>query len=159
MTDNLKALSEAARATVVYSRELDITNADHIALWLDSSKPLDTSISWLACRIIEAHEIEVAKIHNIYRTGQLVPADAVKEAEARGFAQGVAYVERISDLIGEAVQADCENGVRWLNERAAAAYMKEYPATLAALRTIQDEVVPEALDAIERLEHKDQADG
>ena len=123
--DNLKALSEGEQATAVYSRELDITNADHITLWLDSSKPLDASISWLACRIIEAHEIEVAKIHNIYRTGQLVPADEVKEAEARERAQIVAWLAGNTGL------------------------HPNNPA-LAILR---------AATAIERLEHKDQADG
>lgn len=35
--------------------ELDITNADHIALWLEANMA-DSGISWLACRIVEAHE-------------------------------------------------------------------------------------------------------
>lgn len=38
------------------SRELDITNADHIALWLETNNTDDTPTAWLACRIIEAHE-------------------------------------------------------------------------------------------------------
>lgn len=41
-------------------RELDITNADHIALWLEANtipdEPMSQCISWLACRIVEAHE-------------------------------------------------------------------------------------------------------
>lgn len=43
-----------------FSRELDITNADHIALWLEENLPEirgeDFSIPWLACRIVEAYE-------------------------------------------------------------------------------------------------------
>lgn len=42
------------------ARELDITNADHIALWLGENLP-DASIAWLACRIVEAHEAALAK--------------------------------------------------------------------------------------------------
>lgn len=60
MTDK-DAMIEAVARVNLLSRELDITNADHIALWLEASKPLDDSLAWLACRIIEAHEIEVAK--------------------------------------------------------------------------------------------------
>ena len=41
-------------------QELDITNADHIALWLEAntipSEPMNQCASWLACRIVEAHE-------------------------------------------------------------------------------------------------------
>lgn len=44
--------------------------------------------------------------------------------------------EQISALLSDAVQADCENGVRWLNECAASNYLKEYPETLSALRQI-----------------------
>lgn len=51
----------AAKKVSGLQRELDITNADHIALWLEHSAPLDGNISWFACRIIEAHEIEMAK--------------------------------------------------------------------------------------------------
>ena len=40
------------------SHELDITNADHIALWLSEN---DEHVSWMACRIIEAHEAVVAQ--------------------------------------------------------------------------------------------------
>lgn len=40
--------------------ELDITNADHVALWLEANtipdEPMSQCISWLACRIVEAHE-------------------------------------------------------------------------------------------------------
>lgn len=46
-----KALTETDRLT----RELNITNADHIALWLEANV-VDSPIGWLACRIVEAHE-------------------------------------------------------------------------------------------------------
>ncbi len=41
-------------------RELDITNADHIALWIEANtipdEPMSQCISWLAVQIVEAHE-------------------------------------------------------------------------------------------------------
>lgn len=41
-------------------RELDITNADHIALWLEANtipdEPMSQCIGWLAVQIVEAHE-------------------------------------------------------------------------------------------------------
>ena len=55
------------RATIEVSRlthELDITNADHIALWLERNtipdEPMSQCTSWLACRIVEAHEAALA---------------------------------------------------------------------------------------------------
>lgn len=42
------------------ARELDITNADNIALWLEENLS-GASIAWLACRIVEAHEAALAK--------------------------------------------------------------------------------------------------
>ncbi|SCW57218.1 hypothetical protein SAMN02927924_01450 [Sphingobium faniae] len=55
---------KAAAETARLQRELDITNADHIALWLEANMPAisqeDFSISWLACRIIDAHEQALA---------------------------------------------------------------------------------------------------
>lgn len=51
----------AARKVFILERELDISNADHIALYLEANKPLDSHISWLACRIIEAHEIRLVQ--------------------------------------------------------------------------------------------------
>lgn len=47
----IAAQIEVARLT----HELDITNADHIALWLEANMD-NSSLTWLACRIIEAHE-------------------------------------------------------------------------------------------------------
>jgi hypothetical protein len=46
-------------------RELDITNADHIALWIEANtipnEPMNQCASWLACRIVEAHEAAMAE--------------------------------------------------------------------------------------------------
>lgn len=53
-------------------------------------------------------------------------------------------LREISDLFGDAVQADCENGVKWLNERAAEAYLADFPATLAAIERTH-EIIAEAL--------------
>lgn len=43
------------------SRELDVTNADHIALWLEANDPYDGD-AWLAVQIIEAHERATATL-------------------------------------------------------------------------------------------------
>jgi hypothetical protein len=51
-----------------------------------------------------------------------------------------ALLEWISDELASACQADCENGVKWLNERAAAAYLKDAPATLEAIKAVQDRI-------------------
>lgn len=46
----------AANAKVEHlQRELDITNADHIALWLEANDPYDSD-AWLAVQIVEAFE-------------------------------------------------------------------------------------------------------
>jgi hypothetical protein len=48
-------IAHAAEETERLSRELDITNAYHIALWLEANMQ-DSPLGWLACRIVEAHE-------------------------------------------------------------------------------------------------------
>lgn len=51
---------KAVAKTNRLQRDLDISNADHIALWLEANtipdEPMSQCISWLACRIVEAHE-------------------------------------------------------------------------------------------------------
>lgn len=53
-------LAHAAAEVERLQRELDITNADHIALWLEANtipdEPMSQCMSWLACRVVEAHE-------------------------------------------------------------------------------------------------------
>lgn len=51
--DSLTALADEQVERL--TRELDITNADHIVLWLEANLP-DAELPWLACRIVEAHE-------------------------------------------------------------------------------------------------------
>lgn len=45
---------------------LDISNADHIALWIEANtipdEPMNQCASWLACRIVEAHEAALAQL-------------------------------------------------------------------------------------------------
>jgi hypothetical protein len=57
--------------TAQLQRELDITNADHIALWLEANsvpdEPMSQSISWLACRLVEAHEAALAPAREALR--------------------------------------------------------------------------------------------
>lgn len=51
---------EAAHAeTERLQRELDITNADHIALWLEANDPYDGD-AWLACQIADAYDRALA---------------------------------------------------------------------------------------------------
>jgi hypothetical protein len=45
---------------------------------------------------------------------------------------------QIDILFSDAVQSDCENGVRSLNEKAYTNYLKEYPATLLAIQNMHD---------------------
>ena len=74
------------------------------------------------------------KVTPLYTHPPAAPTDALVEKVARL----EEALQSISDLIGDAAQDDCENGVRWLNERAAAAYLKDFPATLTALRKAQE---------------------
>jgi hypothetical protein len=57
---NRKDYDLACAETERLQRELDITNADHVALWLEANtipdEPMNQCISWLACRIVEAYE-------------------------------------------------------------------------------------------------------
>lgn len=53
-----EAYAVAHKETERLSRELDITNADHIALWLEANLG-DASLGWLAVKIVEAHEAAI----------------------------------------------------------------------------------------------------
>lgn len=48
----------AHKETERLSHELNISNADHIALWLEANMS-DSPLAWLAYRIVEAHEVEI----------------------------------------------------------------------------------------------------
>jgi hypothetical protein len=62
---NMASVAAAIANTKRLQRDLNITNADHIALWLEANtipdEPMSQCISWLACRIVEAHELALAK--------------------------------------------------------------------------------------------------
>lgn len=62
-------IAAAHAETERLTHELDITNADHIALWLEANMA-DSSLAWLACRIVEAHEAAISE-----------PASVAVEAE------------------------------------------------------------------------------
>lgn len=62
------------------TRELDITNADHIALWLEANMA-DSSLAWLACRIVEAHEQAMAAPQA--ETGQSMTDDQIRHMTER----------------------------------------------------------------------------
>ena len=47
-----------------------------------------------------------------------------------------AALQEIIYLFLDAVQSDCENGVRSLNEKAYEKYLSDYPATLAAIHSM-----------------------
>lgn len=61
MADELRSIftqgniAWAAEETERLQRELNITNADHVVLWLVANDPCGGD-AWLACRIVEAHE-------------------------------------------------------------------------------------------------------
>jgi hypothetical protein len=56
----LKPWEAAIAETNRLRRELDITNADHIALWIEANtvldEPMNQCASWLAVQIVEAYE-------------------------------------------------------------------------------------------------------
>jgi hypothetical protein len=47
-----------------------------------------------------------------------------------------AALEAVDEALNDAAQDDCENGVKWLNEKAAEGYLKEYPHTSAAISKV-----------------------
>jgi len=123
------ALAETKRL----QRELDITNADHIALWLEANtipdEPMSQCVSWLACRIVEAHE---AALEAIATPEPVAPvSDMVERLET-------AIAERLEMTNGDAGLV----GVR----------IDDLQAVLASIRTpeaAQVEMLVEALKGAE----------
>lgn len=74
----IAAHNEVARLT----HELDITNADHIALWLEANMD-DSPLAWLACRIIEAHEA--------------ILTARIASARAEGRREGIEEAAKVAD--------------------------------------------------------------
>ena len=62
-----------------------------------------------------------------------VPIGVVMNEAADRIAQLEAALRAIDEQFAAAAQDDCENGVRWLNKRAAEKYLYEYPHTSAAI--------------------------
>ena len=69
MTENQKqspftpeAMEKASNAVERYCAELDLTNADHIALWLETNTE-EPRIAWLAVRIAEAFDRAISRKH------------------------------------------------------------------------------------------------
>jgi hypothetical protein len=77
MTDSRERVARAHRETERLSRELDITNADHIALWLEANtipdEPMSQCISWLALQIVEAHERALELSPDVSRESEYDP--------------------------------------------------------------------------------------
>ena len=67
-----------------------------------------------------------------YRGGDVRVWKAIEEA-ADEIIKLRAALHEIDMVFQEAAQDDCENGVSWLNKRAALTYLKEYPHTSAAI--------------------------
>lgn len=62
MAEDIFSNDNIARANAYVrhlQHNLNIANADHIALWLEEHLNDDTGIGWLACRIVEAHEAAI----------------------------------------------------------------------------------------------------
>ena len=80
-TPHPPSYDDAANETARLQRELDITNADHIAVWLEantvSDEPMSQCISWLACRIVEAHEAALTPAREALREARRL-CDQVK---------------------------------------------------------------------------------
>jgi len=68
---------EAARAeTERLCHELDIANADHVALWLETNMP-GASLAWLACHIVDAHEAALSAQQAAGEAEAVVTVEAV----------------------------------------------------------------------------------
>lgn len=73
----------------------------------------------------------------------------LEAARAQGWNEAIeAAADWFADRFSDAVQADCESGVKWLNERAAKAYLKDAPDTLAAIREGEEAIRALTKDSI-----------
>jgi hypothetical protein len=67
-------------------------------------------------------------------TSYVRPAYDADDMRAYGEACAAAEREAWLDALSDALQSDLENGVKWLNERAAVEFLTKYPALSAAIR-------------------------
>lgn len=86
MTENQKqspftseAMVKASNAVERYCAELDLTNADHIALWLETNTE-EPRIAWLAVQIAEAFDRAISRKHVSWGPGD---PDCPPEIKAR----------------------------------------------------------------------------
>ena len=68
--------------------------------------------------------------------GELNGQKVLTKDEARAYGAACAAAEREAwgDALSDALQSDLENGVKWLNERAAVEFLTKYPALSAVIR-------------------------
>lgn len=64
-------------------------------------------------------------------------AQMIKHGRQCAEAAAAAERERISDAISDALSSDLENGVKWLNEKAADDFKQGYPALHAFLSNLR----------------------
>jgi hypothetical protein len=110
---------KAAEETKRLQRELDITNADHIALWIEANtipdEPMNEYANWLACRIVEAHEAAALELSR-----RCVPIEEYQRVV--GALRGMVHIQDILDEEGT-----CDNSVIDPRVAAARAALKEKP--------------------------------
>lgn len=87
---------------------------------------LDEALQWVR----EQSDIPAVQLATAYRAGQAASAERIKALEE--------LLNHAEDLFDWAAQSDCENGVRSLNEAAAATYLADAPATKAAILEIRE---------------------
>jgi len=84
-------------------RELDIANADHIALWLEANMA-GSSLAWLSCRIVEAHEAALSPSPASSPVGEGLISeltDALEDAKNNGFGEEF-FRRAVNDLLARA---------------------------------------------------------
>lgn len=92
---NEQAWAEAVRETDRHCYDLDITNADHIVLWLEHQLNGHVGpLAYIACRILDAHEAALA-----------TPTDATDGATGGG----EAWRQVLSNLIHYVERTECEH--------------------------------------------------
>ncbi|UXC93092.1 hypothetical protein EGM87_22615 [Sphingobium sp. RSMS] len=86
----------ASKETDRLARDLNIKNADHIALWLEANMA-DSGLGWLACRIVEAHEQSTAALEEQI-TGLIHDVERYIKAGSEEAARAAALEEEIKRL-------------------------------------------------------------
>lgn len=98
---------EAANAeTERLQRELDITNADHIALWLEANDPYDGD-AWLACQIADAYDRALARFNSQHRLVEALDNANVSRAVMASVKLGAWMSAALDDpAVCDAMKAD-----------------------------------------------------